>query len=139
MPHRVYSEINLHITWHTKNSAPLITQKIETQLHKFIKNKTFDTPDVIFHAVGGIENHIHLAVSIPSNLEIANWIGKLKGSSSHYINKQVAKRKLLKWQRGYGVVSFGTKDLDWVIGYVTNQRKRHKSKRVFDRLEAIDS
>ncbi|NNE98283.1 MAG: IS200/IS605 family transposase [Pyrinomonadaceae bacterium] len=136
MPHRVYSEINLHIIWRTKASAPLITRKIEKNVHSFIRNTAFKTPDVIFHAVGGIEDHIHLAVSVPSNLEIATWIGKLKGGCSYHLNKH-APNKALKWQRGYGVVSFGTKDLRWIIKYVTDQRKRHQSKRAFERLESI--
>jgi hypothetical protein len=29
----------------------------------------------------------------------------------------------LAWQAGYGVVSFGTRDLDWVRNYVRNHEK----------------
>ncbi len=29
-------------------------------------------------------------------------------------------------RRGYGIVSFGTKDLQWVIDYVLNQKEHHK-------------
>ena len=29
---------------------------------------------------------------------------------------------MLEWQAGYGVVSFGTKNLEWVKAYVRNQR-----------------
>lgn len=45
--------------------------------------------------------------------------------------------KVLDWQAGYGVVSFGTKDLEWVKEYVRNQRERHAQRRVSDRLERI--
>ena len=50
--------------------------------------------------MGGTENHIHLAVSIPPTLLVSDWIGKLKGASAHYTNHEVTKRKSLEWQSG---------------------------------------
>lgn len=138
MPRRVYYEINLHITWHTKLSTPLISPEIEPALFRFLKHKVLETPETFFHAVGGTETHIHLAVSIPPTLNIAEWIGKLKGASSHHINHQIANRKALDWQEGYGVVSFGTKDLKWVKRYVENQKEHHAKGKTFDRLERIN-
>ncbi len=134
MSDTVYSEINFHIVWHTKSNLPLIKSEIETKLHQYLKHKIIETPDVYFHAVGGIENHVHLAISVPPNLIVSDFIGKLKGGSSHYIN-QTANHKLLLWQRGYGIVSFGTKDLQWVINYVLNQKEHHKKGAIYDRLE----
>ena len=67
---------------------------------------------------------------------MSEWIGKLKGGSSYHIN-QTANHKLLEWQRGYGIVSFGTKDLQWVINYVLNQKEHHKKGTTHERLEKI--
>ena len=44
---------------------------------------------------------------------------------------------MLDWQTGYGVVSFGTKDLEWVKDYVRNQRERHDRGTLEERLERI--
>jgi hypothetical protein len=46
---------------------------------------------------------------------------------------------VLEWQAGYGVVSFGTRALEWVCGYVRNQKEHHARGTVFDRLERIAS
>ncbi|HVS20640.1 MAG TPA: transposase [Pyrinomonadaceae bacterium] len=94
---------------------------------------------VIVHAIGGTETHVHMAVSIPPTLVIADTIGKLKGSSSHYVNHELVNRKLLDWQTGYGVVSFGTKDLEWVVNYIRNQKQHHCKGRIVDRLERINN
>jgi putative transposase len=115
---------------------PLIKPEIEAKLYKFLKRKIIETPEVYFHAVGGIEDHIHLAVSVPPSLLMSEWIGKLKGGSSYDIN-QTVNRKLLQWQRGYGIVSFGTKDLQWVIDYVLNQKEHHRKGTTYKRLEKI--
>jgi putative transposase len=137
MSEYAYSEINLHITWHTKANLPLIKLEIEAKLHDFLKHKIIETDGAFFHAVGGTENHIHLAVSITPELLISKWIGQLKGGSSFYINKFV-NQKLLEWQRGYGIVSFGTKDLPWVVKYVLNQKEHHKKGSTHERLEKYD-
>jgi putative transposase len=138
MPKNVYSEINLHMTWHTKNSDPVLTDSIENRLYHHLQHEILKTKNVFFHAVGGTENHVHLAVTIPPSLLVSDWIGKLKGGSSFHINHEIANRKLLDWQEGYGVVSFGTKDLKWVIDYVKNQKEHHRRGTTNERLERSD-
>src|SRR5262249_47379876 len=133
-----YSEINLHIVWHTKVSMPLLTSQVEPFVHRYLKQKVVNLPDAYFHEVGGTENHVHLVVSLAPTILISDFIGKLKGGSSHEVNQKLGgQRKLLEWQGGYGVVSFGSKDLEWVCAYLRNQREHHARGTVHDRLEKI--
>ena len=134
MSNSVYSEINYHITWHTKTSLPTITERIEDRLYHYLSHKILETPGTLLHAIGGIQTHIHIGVSLQPNILVSDWIGKLKGSSSHYINHEV-QPKALEWQRGYGIVTFGTKDLQFVIDYINNQKEHHKKGTIYDRLE----
>lgn len=130
----VYSEINFHITWHTKGSLPMIRERIEDRLYRFITHKIIETPGAILHAIGGVEEHIHIVVSLEPNILVSDWVGKLKGASSYYVNHEV-QPKALQWQRGYGIMTFGTKDLRWVIEYVKNQKEHHRKGTIYDRLE----
>lgn len=134
MSDSVYSEINFHITWHTKGNLPMIREKIEDRLYRYLTHKILDTPGARFHAIGGVENHVHIAVTLQPNILVSDWVGKLKGSSSHYINHEI-QAKSLEWQRGYGIVTFGTKDLRWVVDYIKNQKEHHKKGSVYLRLE----
>ncbi|MFN2516115.1 MAG: transposase [Pyrinomonadaceae bacterium] len=84
------------------------------------------------------ESKPHLAATIPPSLLISEWIGRLKGGSSFYINHEIANRKVLDWQKGYGVVSFGTKDLQWVIEYVKNQKEHHAQGTTNERCDDED-
>ena len=138
MPNNVYAEINLHIIWHTKYNVPVINQLIEDRLQHFLHHRIIETPEVLFHAIGGTPDHIHLAVSIPPTVHISQWIGELKGASGYYINNKIANSKLLEWQHGYGVVSFGRKDLPWVVRYIHNQKQHHAQGRIEQRLEKIE-
>jgi REP element-mobilizing transposase RayT len=138
MPRNVYSEINLHLTWHTLNSAPMLTGDIESHVHRSLKDRALSTKGVFVHAVNGIADHVHMVVTIPPTILISDWIGDLKGSSSFHINQRIANRHVLDWQAGYGVVSFGTKDLPWVISYVERQKEHHAHGTIQDRLERIE-
>ncbi len=138
MSRNYYSEINLHVTWHTKGSLPLLTPRVEPLAHRSLKHKLVSTPSVFVHEIGGTETHVHLAVTCAPTLTLSELIGQLKGASSHEVNEEVGLRqKTLQWQTGYGVVSFGTGDLDWVKAYIRNQREHHATGKAIDRLERI--
>ena len=136
MPRNVYWELLYHIVWRTKDSLPLIKPNIEQPLRKYLTHRALETPEAMVHAIGGIEDHVHLAVSLPPTVQLAQWIGDIKGASSHEIN-QTYGRGTLAWQTGYGIVSFGRADLPWVVDYVKHQRENHTAERAQDRLERI--
>ena len=139
MPRNVYSEINLRITWHTKQRAAVIVDGIEQQLHQYLQQRVRQTPHVICRALGGTTDHLHLAVTVPPTLLVSDWVGQLKGASAHYVNHHIANRKILEWQSGYGIVSFGTGDLSWVVSYVRNQKQHHGQGTTQQRLEQTDT
>ena len=134
MARHYYAEINLHITWHTKGSSPVLEPKVEAIVHHYLRGKCINTPGVYIHEIGGIETHVHLCLSVQPTIAISDFIGQLKGASSHDVNQKLG-QKVLEWQAGYGVVSFGTRDLKWVVEYVKNQRERHANGKIVDRLE----
>ncbi len=138
MARNYYSEINLHLTWHTKESLPLLTPQVEPLAHRYVRQKIINTPGTFVHEIGGNETHVHVAVSVPPTLLVSDFVGQLKGASSHEVNEQLGLRgNALQWQSGYGVVSFGTGDLDWVKGYIRDQHRHHASGKLYDRLERI--
>jgi hypothetical protein len=46
MSRQFYSEINLHIVWHTKNSLPLLTPTIEPLAHRELRRRIVEEPRV---------------------------------------------------------------------------------------------
>src|SRR5262245_26945879 len=137
MPRNVYWEIYLHLVWRTKDNMKLLTPRVEPLTHKYLIHRALETPEAIVHAVGGIEDHVHMAVSLPPTVEIAKWIGDIKGASAHHINHGPCGPGSLAWQTGYGVVSFGKGDLEWVVEYVRNHGEHHRAGRAIDGLWRI--
>jgi putative transposase len=137
MSSHVFHEIYLHFNWHTKNDDPLITPTLEPLVHQHITNRCNHTKGVFFHGIGGTETHIHLAVNIEPSVCISDLVGELKGASSHDLNK-LKRYKALEWQRGFGVVSFGKRQLSWVLDYIARQKEHHAKGTTYRRLEATE-
>jgi len=137
MPRNVYWDVYYHIVWRTKDSTPLLSAKVEPLTHKYLTHRALETHEAIVYAVGGIEDHVHMAVSLPPTVEIATWVGDIKGATAHHINHGPCGLGALAWQTGYGVVSFGKRDLPWVVGYIEQQREHHAAGRIENRLERI--
>src|SRR5262245_36232006 len=107
----------------------MITPAMQPEPYAFLKNKIVETRGAYFHAIGGIETHIHIGLSVKPSIHLDEWIGNLKGSSSFEMGKGLQRRA------GYGIVSFGTRDLKWVVDYIQNQREHHSNGTIHDRLE----
>jgi REP-associated tyrosine transposase len=116
----------------------LLISQVEGVVHQYLRGRCINTPDVFIDQIGGIETHVYLCLSVALTVLISEFIGQLKGASSHEANQKVGNRgTVLEWQAGYGVVSFGTRDLAWVHAYVRDQRQRHGRGAVEERLERI--
>ena len=136
MSKNYYAEINLHITWHTKDDSPLLIPSLEPAVHKLLTERCHQTKGVYFHAINGTPTHVHLAINIEPQVTSSELVGELKGFSSHEINAQKGMKRL-EWQRGFGVVSFGKKQLAWVQDYVARQKEHHASGKIQARLEKV--
>jgi putative transposase len=126
-----------HLVWTTKNREFSIAPEKESRLYPYIASKA-DSLQCIIHAIGGIEDHIHLVVSIPPKLAIADFVKTIKGSSAHYLNANFNDPLKFAWQEGYGVFSLGSQQLERAIMYVQNQKQHHKNKTAIAWLETTN-
>ena len=115
-----YWKLYYHFIWGTKKRLPLIDAEFESELYRAISAKVKNL-DGIVHAIGGNEEHVHLAVSVPPKVAPAKFIGDVKGISSHYVNHIIKPEFEFYWQDEYGVLSFGEKNLSAIVKYIHNQ------------------
>jgi putative transposase len=128
-------QLYYHFVWATKDRLPLISPDKESHLYDFIIGKS-DSLGAIVYAINGTDNHIHLVASVPPTIALSEFIKRIKGSSSHDWNQNLAiAGNAFAWQGGYGVFSFGQKQLDWAIAYVQNQKIHHQNGSIVLSLE----
>jgi len=71
----------MHCVWSTKERRRLVTPELQERLYPYLggiarKNKMKAL------AIGGVEDHVHMLLSVPSTLSIAKAIQLIKGNSS---------------------------------------------------------
>jgi len=132
-----YWKLYYHFVWATKNRLPLIDPPLEPELYRAIHAKAKDMGGFV-HALGGIEDHVHFAVSIPPKIALAKFVGDVKGNSSHYVNHVVKPDFEFYWQDEYAVLSFGEKNLSSVVGYINNQKRHHADGTLIAAMEQMD-
>jgi REP element-mobilizing transposase RayT len=127
-----------HLIWATKQRQPIITPAIEAQLFPYLVHKATEL-GIHVHAVNGWTNHIHLVVSIPPRLAVAEVVKELKGASSRYINAHapalLPPTAHFGWQDGYGVLSIGERHCHVAIEYVQRQKEHHAAQQTIARWE----
>ena len=73
-------------------------------------------------------DHVHALLDLPTHQTIEEVAQLLKGSSSHWINKNRIIPGKFNWGRGYGVFSVSQSNVEKVVKYITRQEQHHKKK-----------
>ncbi|MBI3912936.1 MAG: IS200/IS605 family transposase [Chloroflexi bacterium] len=120
-----YWRLHYHLIWATSQRLPLLTESVERQVYGTILGKAKEL-GVIVHAIGGVQDHIHVAVSIPPKISVSDCVRHFKGASSHYVNHQPNAEGNFAWQEGYGALTFGDRAAQDVVAYVRNQKEHHR-------------
>ena len=131
-----YWRLFYHFVWGTKYGEPLIDPHFQESLHKAVAAKATEM-DAIAHAIGGIDNHVHLVASVRPSIALSTFIGQVKGNASHFVNHEIRPGHAFYWQDEYGVLSFGERQLSWVVQYVLNQAQHHGQGTTVGRLERL--
>lgn len=129
-----YTELYVHCVWATWNRMPLITAKLEPQLHAIIAAKCQEFGCCAL-ATGGMPDHLHVLVRLATTVTIAQLIGALKGKSSYLITREVLPGLFFRWQGGYGAFTVSTRSLAQVQRYIDNQKHHHSEGSLIAELE----
>ena len=66
----------------------MLTAEIEPLIHRELRQKIVNWPGAFVREINGTETHVHLAVSVAPTITISEFIGQLKGASSHAVNER---------------------------------------------------
>jgi putative transposase len=131
-----YAKVFLHLVWGTWDRLPLITPEIRLPVYQCIHQQaTRNGCEPI--AVGGIEDHVHVLLKMPTTVTIADVVKGLKGGSSHMVTHALRPGAFFKWQGSYGAFSVSRSDVPMVRNYVLNQERHHRENRLSAALERV--
>jgi putative transposase len=117
--------LNVHVVFSTKNREPFIDRDLAPRLYGYMGGIIRKTNSVLLTA-GGVEDHVHLLVSLGRQVCIADLVRDVKSNSSGWVHDTFPKRSKFAWQAGYGAFTVSVSLLDCVMAYIANQEEHHK-------------
>ena len=119
------AHVLVHLIFSTKDREPFIVPSIRPRLHAYLATVARDAGCECYR-VGGVSDHVHLALALSRTLTIADLVENLKTSSSKWIKTESPQMRAFAWQRGYGAFSVGPADREKVCEYIDNQEEHHR-------------
>lgn len=132
-----YWRLHYHLIWSTQDREPSLTAEREKMFYGVLYQKGKEL-DLIIHAAGNAEEHVHVVLSIPPKLSVADCVRHLKGASAYAINHMAGSDGQFKWQAGYGALSIGERSLETVMAYAAHQKEHHREGKIIAVYERID-
>jgi putative transposase len=122
-----FNKIWIHFIWETLNKQKLLPKSARLNISAFLLG--YCKEKKIFMKTNFVNaDHAHALIDLPTNITVEECIKLLKGSSSHYINKNRLINTKFSWGRGYGAFSVSASQLKNVEAYIKNQEEHHRVK-----------
>jgi putative transposase len=120
-----YTSIHYHIVWCTYLRKPTLTKRGRNDLYNYLygiwRNKKCHV-----YRINGVENHLHLAISLHPSISLANLIKDMKLASNQMIKSKNLFDNFEGWQEGYSAFTFNYSSLGNLVNYINNQEEHHK-------------
>jgi REP element-mobilizing transposase RayT len=124
MPH-TFTSLLVHVIFSTKDRAPDLSPELTTRLFPYMGGIVRECKGTAL-IVNGPADHVHLLLSIPATLSIADMLRVLKANSSRWVHEQFPERKRFGWQAGYGAFTVSGSRSEGVRNYIASQEEHHR-------------
>jgi putative transposase len=122
-----YTSALFHCVFSTKERRPIIHADLQSRLWPYMGGVAREN-NIKALAIGGVQDHVHLLLSLPSTITVAKAMQLIKGGSSKWIHDEFPVHKDFAWQEGYGAFSIGVAQVDDTKRYIGNQAEHHRTK-----------
>lgn len=113
-----------HCVFSTKERRKLIVGDLQERLWAYIGGIAREH-EMKALAVGGTDDHVHILLSLPSTMPIAQAMRTIKHGSSQWMHETCGSVEFA-WQEGYGAFSIGWNQVNVTAAYIARQREHHR-------------
>ncbi len=115
----------VHVVFSTKERQPLLSDDVRTRVFAYLGGIVREIRGKAV-TIGGMSNHVHALVQLPSDVSPAEAVRTLKSNSSRWIHETWPEMKDFSWQTGYGAFSVSESIKPELIAYIEHQPEHHK-------------
>ena len=130
------SNVIIHLVFSTKDRTKSIDETIQLTLHAYLAATARDQGWECYR-VGGVEDHVHVALRQPRTAKLSDFVGHIKRTSTAWMRKQDTRYSKFHWQNGYGAFSLSASHLDALITYIDQQKEHHRNLSFQDEYRAF--
>ncbi len=115
-----------HCVFSTKDRRPFMTPQLRERVWPYLGGIARENG---FRAVsiGGVEDHVHLLLSLPATMPVAKAMQLIKGGSSKWVHDTFPEQRLFAWQSKYGAFSVSVSQMSRIVRYIENQQAHHRN------------
>ena len=121
------SLVIVHVIFSRKERRPFPDPDMRPKLHAYLATVARKIGCETYR-VGGVADHVHLAIRLSRTVTIADLVEALKTSSSKWVKTQSPDHEAFSWQRGHGCFSVGPSDLDALRASIDDQENHHHTR-----------
>ncbi len=130
-----YLSLHYHIVFATKNRVASLDEKWRSRLYDYLGG-IIHTLGGFSKRIGGIDDHVHLLVSLKATHNLADLMRELKKASSLWIHNTIGEKQFA-WQQGYAAFTVSASALERVAKYIANQEQHHRVKSFKEELVVL--
>ena len=120
-----YISSYFHCVFSTKERRPFITPALRERLWPFLGGIARQNKMKAIE-IGGVEDHVHILLSLPSTMAVSKALQLIKGGSSKWVHETFPEQRVFAWQEEYGAFSVSVSQLDKTIAYIKGQAEHHR-------------
>jgi len=128
-----YSQNVVHVVFSTKERRRSIPAEFRPKVWAYVAG-ICDKHAIFVHAIGGMEDHVHLLMQVPPSLALAKAVAAIKANSARWANEGTNR---IEWQHGYGAFSVSASNIPTVVRYIQNQDAHHRKMSFADEFREL--
>jgi len=120
-----FTKLLVHVVFSTKGRMACICGDIRARLFPYMGGIIRELGGKAL-AINGADDHVHLLLSMPPTISIADAMRVLKTNSSRWAHENGIPRSVFGWQTGYSAFSVSQSNCGAVSRYIQGQEQRHR-------------
>lgn len=128
--------LRFHLVFSTKDRMQLIISSRREVVYRTLNELIAEQQGQLVEA-GGMPDHVHLLAEIPRTVAVADFLQKIKSSSSQRLSQGKDPSSPFAWQRGYGAFSVSRSQMPALTDYIRRQEEHHQELTLDDELRKL--
>ncbi|HTL53046.1 MAG TPA: IS200/IS605 family transposase [Planctomycetota bacterium] len=120
-----YTQIFYHVVFATKDRTPALIQDGRPDLFSYCAGILRNCHSEIL-AINGVEDHLHLLISLHPTVALADLVKNLKLASGQWLRRDNRFPHFRYWQDNYAAFTVSVRERAAVIQYIRGQEAHHK-------------